>query len=410
MPPSARRRPTSPAWRRATGTPRTTPQPRTRRSRNYLELFSGSTQGVTDDKSHELTGPSLADQLTARGSTWRLYAENFPARASRAGFLDGADGKGDDPRKQNPAISFTAISGNPARCANITDFSQFDLAASDVGLHHPKPVPRHARLPDCSWRRMGEALSGTPHRESRHARRRPVRHVRRGARRPGEPHRDDRRLAAARRAGHLGQAIRACQPAAHDRGAATACPASPTPAGPSRCPTSCRPARSPPVARRGVQLVHLTEHERRDAELSAQPPRLLGELVEGTDPDVRGGAEVLLVGTGARPRADLVGRFSQRAVSVVGEARRDARRIDVELEVAEPLAGRVAHPADLLDRRRPRQARVVAAPVAPGTRRQADDLRLAGGELEHPAPPPPIISGGCGRCTGFGWPSSSVIV
>jgi phosphatidylinositol-3-phosphatase len=105
---------------------------------NYLELFSGSTQGVTDDKSHELTGPSLADQLDGAGFTWRLYAENFPGTCfTGAGSLDGADGKGDYRRKHNPAISFTAISGNPARCANITDFSQFDPAASDVAFIIP---------------------------------------------------------------------------------------------------------------------------------------------------------------------------------------------------------------------------------------------------------------------------------
>jgi hypothetical protein len=35
-------------------------------------------------------------------------------------------------RKHEPAISFTDISGNPTRCANITDFAHFDPAAADL--------------------------------------------------------------------------------------------------------------------------------------------------------------------------------------------------------------------------------------------------------------------------------------
>ncbi len=105
---------------------------------NYLEMFSGSTQGVTDDKSHDVTASSLADQLEAAGYSWRVYAENYPGKCfTDPTSLDGVDGKGDYRRKHNPAISFTAISGNPARCANITDFSHFDPAASDVAFIVP---------------------------------------------------------------------------------------------------------------------------------------------------------------------------------------------------------------------------------------------------------------------------------
>jgi acid phosphatase len=105
---------------------------------NYLELFSGSTQGVTDDKPHDLSAPSLADQLEGAGFSWRVYAENYPGGCFTGPVsLDGADGKGDYRRKHNPAISFTAISGDATRCANITDFSHFDPAASDVAFIVP---------------------------------------------------------------------------------------------------------------------------------------------------------------------------------------------------------------------------------------------------------------------------------
>jgi hypothetical protein len=41
---------------------------------------------------------------------------------------DGTGAVGDYVRKHNPAISYTSISGNPARCANITKLAGFDPA------------------------------------------------------------------------------------------------------------------------------------------------------------------------------------------------------------------------------------------------------------------------------------------
>ena len=50
---------------------------------NYIDLVSGSNQGVTDDNppsSHSFPGtPTLADQLAAAGFTAKAYAENLPA-------------------------------------------------------------------------------------------------------------------------------------------------------------------------------------------------------------------------------------------------------------------------------------------------------------------------------------------
>jgi phosphatidylinositol-3-phosphatase len=49
---------------------------------NYLDIVSGSSQGVTDDNppsSHEFPGsPTLADQLVAAGYSAHAYAENLP--------------------------------------------------------------------------------------------------------------------------------------------------------------------------------------------------------------------------------------------------------------------------------------------------------------------------------------------
>ena len=108
---------------------------------NYLALFSGSTQGVTDDNSHDLASTNLADQLEAGGKTWNVFAQDYPggcfAAATHAGNGGGIGAAGTYARKHNPAISFTDIASDPARCARIVDLSQFDPAASDFSLIVP---------------------------------------------------------------------------------------------------------------------------------------------------------------------------------------------------------------------------------------------------------------------------------
>jgi acid phosphatase len=105
---------------------------------NYLALFSGSTQGVDDDGVHDIDAPNLADQVEQARLAWRVYAENVPPGCFQGSSSDGgADGAGTYTRKHNPAISFTSISRDPQRCANITDFSHFDPEAANVSLIVP---------------------------------------------------------------------------------------------------------------------------------------------------------------------------------------------------------------------------------------------------------------------------------
>jgi hypothetical protein len=105
---------------------------------NYLALFSGSTQDALDDDVHDVTAANLADELEAAGKTWRVYAENYPGGCfTGATSSDGPDGDGEYVRKHNPAISFTSISGSPARCANIRPLSDFDPEAADFELVVP---------------------------------------------------------------------------------------------------------------------------------------------------------------------------------------------------------------------------------------------------------------------------------
>jgi phosphatidylinositol-3-phosphatase len=100
---------------------------------NYLALFSGSPQGVTDDRAHDVTAPSLADQIEATGQTWRLFAENYPADGCFTGETHegGVDGTGQYVRKHDAPMSFTAISTSPSRCANIQPLAKFAPGAAD---------------------------------------------------------------------------------------------------------------------------------------------------------------------------------------------------------------------------------------------------------------------------------------
>jgi phosphatidylinositol-3-phosphatase len=105
---------------------------------NYLALVSGSTQGVHDDGVHDIGARTVFDELEQAGRTWAVYAENVPDGCyTGATAHNGPDGSGTYARKHEPAISFTAISGNPTRCARITDLSHFDPSAANLSLIIP---------------------------------------------------------------------------------------------------------------------------------------------------------------------------------------------------------------------------------------------------------------------------------
>jgi len=86
---------------------------------NYLAMLSGSDQGVQDDGTgYTFAGPTLVDQLAARGIGWRAYMEDMPAPcfggASSGGYV----------KKHDPFMYFTSITGNPAQCARVVPHPQ----------------------------------------------------------------------------------------------------------------------------------------------------------------------------------------------------------------------------------------------------------------------------------------------
>jgi acid phosphatase len=98
---------------------------------NYLGFWSGSTQGVTDDATHNLSTASLSSQMATAGRSWRTYAQDYPATAgchtasSYTGGVDGPGVAGKYVRKHTPAMSFTSVS-TTTQCANIQPLAKFD--------------------------------------------------------------------------------------------------------------------------------------------------------------------------------------------------------------------------------------------------------------------------------------------
>ncbi|MFC5182566.1 alkaline phosphatase family protein [Actinomadura harenae] len=87
---------------------------------NYFDLFSGSTQGVTDDTCPPPGSPystaNLASELQAAGRTWASYNEGLPSQGSTT----CSNSAGKYARKHNPWFSFTNV---PASTGST--FAQF---------------------------------------------------------------------------------------------------------------------------------------------------------------------------------------------------------------------------------------------------------------------------------------------
>ncbi|MFJ2863361.1 alkaline phosphatase family protein [Kitasatospora sp. NPDC087314] len=84
---------------------------------NYYALFSGSTQGVTDDSCVSvgaLQAPNLASEVTAAGKTWASYNETLPAQGSTV------CSSGKYAQKHNPWFGFGNVPVSSAKT-----FTQF---------------------------------------------------------------------------------------------------------------------------------------------------------------------------------------------------------------------------------------------------------------------------------------------
>ncbi|MEU4094036.1 alkaline phosphatase family protein [Streptomyces sp. NPDC026673] len=84
---------------------------------NYLQIFSGGNQGVTDDSCYTpgfSSKPNLASELIAAGKSWASYNETLPSQGSTT------CSSGDYARKHNPWFAFSNVPTSTAKT-----FAQF---------------------------------------------------------------------------------------------------------------------------------------------------------------------------------------------------------------------------------------------------------------------------------------------
>jgi hypothetical protein len=93
---------------------------------NYLALIAGQTFGLREDcTACVFDAPTLADQLEARGKSWRSYQEDLPGPCFRGATA------GRYALKHDPFLYFHPIRDDAARCADVVPLSRLgaDLAA-----------------------------------------------------------------------------------------------------------------------------------------------------------------------------------------------------------------------------------------------------------------------------------------
>jgi phosphatidylinositol-3-phosphatase len=98
---------------------------------NYIASTAGTTAGVPDDNDVTVNLPNIVDQLEAKHHTWKAYMQGLSLCTTK---LDHACGNQLYERKHDPFVSFADVQSNPARMANIVDFSQLstDLSTNTV--------------------------------------------------------------------------------------------------------------------------------------------------------------------------------------------------------------------------------------------------------------------------------------
>jgi hypothetical protein len=89
---------------------------------NYIDIFSGSNQGVTDDSCpHSFSKGNLAKRLLNNGFTFKGYAEDLPSVGSTV------CNSGDYARKHAPWVNFTNVPSNLSK-----PFSYFPTSYSNL--------------------------------------------------------------------------------------------------------------------------------------------------------------------------------------------------------------------------------------------------------------------------------------
>src|SRR5947199_7995601 len=90
---------------------------------NYMALIGGSTFGVSGDGNHpNLNHPTIVDLIETSGHTWKAFAED--ASGTGCGLHPP---RGED---HFPFLSYTTITSNTARCANLLSVYSLGVIAA----------------------------------------------------------------------------------------------------------------------------------------------------------------------------------------------------------------------------------------------------------------------------------------
>jgi len=93
---------------------------------NYLQLFSGSNQGVADNSTpHLFSTPNLRSALAARGFSFTAYAESLPSAGFAGASYTSVAGQNQYVRKHNPWVNWLDAPGNAVPAAEVQPFTSF---------------------------------------------------------------------------------------------------------------------------------------------------------------------------------------------------------------------------------------------------------------------------------------------
>ena len=107
---------------------------------NYLQLFSGFNQGVTDDSTpHTFTTPNIAKSLENIGKTCKIFSEDMPNSGYTGASFGGSDGYW---RKHNPLVNWQGVGTNQVPSSTNETFSAYTSIAN---------TGSYSGLPALSW-------------------------------------------------------------------------------------------------------------------------------------------------------------------------------------------------------------------------------------------------------------------
>lgn len=93
---------------------------------NYLQLFSGSNQGVTDNSTpHAFSTPNLRSALAAQGHSFTGYSESLPSAGFTGSAFSTVPGQNQYERKHNPWVNWQGAASNAVPAAENQPFSAF---------------------------------------------------------------------------------------------------------------------------------------------------------------------------------------------------------------------------------------------------------------------------------------------